>query len=368
MGSGGRAILWLLLFATGCAGGPGPLTDGLKTAEFRLSEDSAAGLLMGGKEKEFIAASLWLEGTRIPGQLSLAGQHSLDHPKKSLQFEATGETPLGFRSMKLSAQVRDHSFLRSLLGERIYAATGLSTPRIEPVVVYLNRQHQGLYLLIERVTPEFYLSRGGRIDRLYKSRLLRSTFTETMIADPRSGVEAVRSPFNEKEIRRLALWANSAPSPESLAALEAGLELESMLRYFGATTFLWNCDGLDNNLRIAHTPASGKLSFTPWDWDMSYSPLCGFEALLAKNRLLAKLLEYPALRLQFKQILSRLSGEFPLERVEALLEADFHRIQGAYARDRTLGGGGRDASREKEELKRLHRGWREQLDAFLGAS
>ncbi|MCM2323158.1 MAG: CotH kinase family protein [Oligoflexia bacterium] len=360
-------LIILLSSAAGCTGGALPALDGLRAVELTLSEDSLAHLYLGGREKDSVSALLRTGEDGVPGRLGLSGQSSLRHPKKSFQFDAAAnrELPFPFRSMTLSSQMHDPSFLRTHLGREIYAAAGLATPEIEPVVLVLNGETLGLYLVIERVDARFYERRGYEADRIYRSKLLSSSFAEPMVADPSLGMEAVVGPFHDEELRRLARWANSPPSPEALARLEEAVDLESMLRYFAATTFLWNCDGLDNNLRIFHARGREKLFFSPWDWDRGNMPECHLGALLRKNRLLLRLLDYPALRARFHGAIRTLLNEFTPERIDALLGAELARVRSAYLHDRYRGGAGADPDTERQALIDLHLQWRSELEAFL---
>jgi hypothetical protein len=229
------------------------------------------------------------------------------------------------------------------------------------MVLFINGRKSGVYIVIERVTEAFYASQGIPVDRIYESKLLRSAFAPNMISDPGSGLEMVHGEFHAGEISRLALWANSPPSPEMRALIEGTVDVENMIRFFATTLFLANCDGYHNNLRLAFDRDLGLLRFSPWDWERVFDSSCTVRQLLSFNHLALKILEYPDLRRRFLAVLRGLDESFPPERVDAAIDARFAQVSEAIRQDPYLGPTSGASPERIDRMKRSHLEWRNEL-------
>jgi hypothetical protein len=351
-----------------CTGSPERLNMGLRSFTLLLSEESSTQLRQGGAEKTFVSARLRLDpahGEREKvwnGAVSLAGEGTLDALKKSYNFQSTD----GSLALRLSAQTQDRSFLRTLLGARVYRELGLLTPTVEPVTLYLNEDLAGLYLAIERVDERFYERRSIRPERIYQSRVTRSTFRPSMIVDPESGFEIKFGKFHPAEISRMAAWANSPSTDDQLRFLEQLADIPNFLAYFTSNLFLANCDGFKNNIFLYKEFGQTQLRFTPWDWERVYEGGCNFEGLFPQNRLLSKAMEYPLLSVQIVDRLDEYRTRlFPAEWVQNVVNEDFQLLVRSYQEDRLLGGFGLDPNTERDRLLEIHQGTLKSIDRFI---
>lgn len=335
---------------------------GLTRVGIRIDEESRIQLTHGGKEKSPVPASVSVDGKERWGRLAISGVGSLDARKRSYRFDADGW------SRKLSAQVQDPSFLRTMFGRRVFEAIGLPTPEVEPVSLYLNGRFQGLYLLIERVNEDFFRRRGIGVERLYKAKVWKAKFDETMVLDPEAGVEGKSGGFHPREIQRLAEWAQAEGT--ELAGIEPYLDTESAARLFGANLFLANWDGFVNNWYLLKERGNSRLKFIPWDWERAYDKghLPGeAEHFLKLNHLLWKLVRYPGIRTGILDVLAEIhERKFPAEKVREIVEADARRIERAHRADPYLGGTGASLDHEKEVLLHHYAMWISGVPKSLG--
>lgn len=336
----------------------------LEAINLVTSDDNFAQVLHGGKNKTPVSAMLEIGGKRISGRLSLSGQGSLTVLKKSFEFEITDDsTVLSSQSVKFSGQAQDMTFLRSLLGYRVYQALGLSPPQIQPVVLLSNGKLLGLYLMIERINADFYRRRGLRPERIYKAKILKANFDQRMIADPEYGLEATYGTFYPQEIMRMVQWANSPSSPENLKAADSAIELSNMARFFAANVFLLNCDGVNNNFYLYKVRGESRLYFSPWDWERAYDTDCSVGNLLSLSRFLPTLLSYPETKSRYINALSELSDTFSANQIKLFIDQDIRLIQKAYQADPFS----RDRSLEAERvvLERIYDKWMRELSGHL---
>lgn len=344
----------LSLFAAGCAPDLKEAEEryGLRAMDLRISRENPGQVLSGGLERGLVAAELRLNGATVPGRAALSGQGSISDLKKSYRFEVSGDaaSPIPYRSFKISAQTQDRSMMRTLLGRRVFESLGLHTPEVEPVVLYFNGGFAGLHLLIELITPDFFERRGVRVERIYKSRLVKTDFGQGMVADPESGLEAELGEFNRPEIQRIARFVRLPVDAEGGKFGAAAMDLENAVKYFAAELFLVNCDGFNNNVALFKERDDLRMKFVPWDWDRSNDGSCGGGELLERSQLALRFLDYPGLRALFNATLEELSRTFTPARVREILEEEMGRMERAYLADRYLGILGAGPEREVEGL------------------
>lgn len=343
-----------LAFAGGCAQDVASYREGygLRPIEIELSEENQAQILHSGVAGAPTPAQIRVGKDRISGWIELAGQASLANVKRGYRFEARGDVgDLKFGSIRLSTQEQDPSFLRSMLGARVFAAAGVPVPEVEPVALYLQGEFQGLYLLIERIDRAFFRRRGLDPERVYESQYGASHFSEKMIADPASGLDARIGTLERLEVSRLAQWATAAADAENLAQAGQLLELENMTRFAAANFFLSNCDSFFNNLFLYKLPGNPRMSAAAWDWEHTFLNGCSPKGVRKASRLSLRLFEHAELRQRIMTVVASLrDGSFTAAKVAQILSEDQARIARAYAVDRYLGGLGRDLVSERQRV------------------
>ncbi len=88
------------------------------------------------------------------------GNTSLDHPKKSWQFELQDISMLGASHVLLDAQYLDQSAMRNALALYLTRRLGRPASLTEHVELYINDVYYGVYIQVERI-DEYLCSRNN---------------------------------------------------------------------------------------------------------------------------------------------------------------------------------------------------------------
>lgn len=254
--------------------------------------------------------------------------------KSSFKFRSLGgAAAVPYEIFKLSAQLQDSSFTRTILAHAVYEFLEIPVPDVEPVALYFNGGYYGLYLLIEAMEEPFYRRREVDLERLYKSRARRADFRPKTIHDPWFAFEPEFGGLHPHEIQRLAAWAADPPGEKGRSRIAGYVDLENAIRYFAALVFLQDCDGYDNNIYLFKARGDERLRFAAWDWEQAYVDQCPLERLLEANRLFARMLDYPELRKRFLATLELLLDTFPAEELQRRSARISSRVRDAYRND-----------------------------------
>ncbi|GEM_PF-1882155 len=289
----------------------------------------------------------------VPGRIEIAGerqkifvrysgQTSLGQLKKSYTVEFTdGELFRGHEEYVISAQNGDPTKLNTTLGFWAFRQAGLMASEVEPAAVYLNGAYQGLYYLIEPVDEDFLRIRRRRLGSLYEAfngQYDGAHFSFAGGYDVRLGFESKgeREEFYG-DLERL-IQILDASTPENLPGrIEPLLDVENYLRYLAVSVLFHNWDGYFNNFRLHLDPQIGKFQFIPWDLDNLLELHPTRSRLEGANELSEKLLQVPAYRRRYKQILLELMDEkLTVANLDLLIDDTAAKIARAYAADRFL--------------------------------
>lgn len=302
-----------------------------------------------------------------------SGQTSLGQLKKSYTIEfKDNQLFRGHREYVISAQNGDPTKLHSALGFEAYRQAGLMAPVAEPAAVYLNREYQGLYYLIEPIDEDFFKLRNRRLGSLYEAFNGFNNGAHFSFAgdyDVRLGFESKgeRKDFYG-DLERL-IQILDASTPENLPArAESLLDVENYLRYLAVSVLFHNWDGYFNNFRLHLDPQIGKFQFIPWDLDNLLEFYEGRSRLEGANELSEKLLQVPAYRRRYKQILLELLDEkLTVTNLEAQIDETAAKIVSAYAADRFLTArGSKPLTEHAAETKQFIRDWYTKIREELG--
>ena len=170
------------------------------------------------------------------------------------------------------------------------------------------------------------------------------------------------------DLERLIQTLDEA-TPENLPArVEPLLDIENYLRYLAVSVLFHNWDGYFNNFRLHLDPQIGKFQFIPWDLDNLLEFYAGRSRLEGANELSAKLLQVPAYRRRYKQILLELMDEkLTVASLDAQIDETAAKIAPAFAADRFLTARGSKALTEHvTETKQFIRDWYAKIRSELG--
>ncbi|OFZ20699.1 MAG: hypothetical protein A2X94_08565 [Bdellovibrionales bacterium GWB1_55_8] len=343
-----------------------PADYGIEKIEVTLSTENQPQLLHGGIGKLKVPARLKAADQWFSGHLSLSGNFTIDAWKSSFRFDATEMIPgFEFRSMKLSAQTQDPTFLRTTLAAHVFSALSVPIPATRPVALHINGVYAGLYLAIERINVDFYRKRGFDPDRIFQAKTNAADFGEEMVVDPEHGFEPKGGAFYPQELKRLAAETARPADAEQLTRIGAVLELDNAISHLAVRLFIRDCDGFANNMYLHRDRSDGKIRFSGWDWERAWGSQCDLASLFRQNLLFAKLIEHPSLRAALTLKLKLLQGMFPPSRLKELGSAESARLRTSTLSDPYFITFGIDSGADSEALFASVELWSQQIDEFV---
>jgi spore coat protein H len=207
----------------------------------------------------------------------------------------------GLNKLHLENSAQDASRLCKLVANGAYADGGVAAPRVTQGTVQLNGRDLGLYVVSESINKDFLKMHFGNSEgNLYEGEFRDINQGLKQENGVKGGLE---------DLRDLATAATENDTVQRKEALSRVLDTEEFLDFLAIEMIIANWDGYafqQNNYRIYHDPASGRMSFIPHDLDNTFSE-CGMCLMPPRNGLLsAALLETQQDREAFRQRVARL--------------------------------------------------------------
>jgi spore coat protein CotH len=214
--------------------------------------------------------------TRDPVKLSFRVDVNRYHP---------GQTFLGLRAIVLDNLFQDRTMMHEALAMSVHARMGQTALRESFCRVYVNREYQGLYAIVEDVDESFLTRTLGRDGGyLFEYQWQQPFHGGPLGADfgiYRTLFEAKtheRAPDDELYVPIRKLF-DTASLPEDVATredLERYVDLEQLVTALALDTLLGEEDGLAglhgmNNFYLYRDAESTRHSFIPWDRDRAFN-------------------------------------------------------------------------------------------------
>jgi spore coat protein H len=200
-------------------------------------------------------------------------------PPLHLNFK--GQLVAGVRKLSLNNNVFDTSYLRDALSYKLSNDFGVRAPRTAFAKVYLKtsdsaqRTYLGLYTATEIVDEAWVNQRfGTKGGLLMKPRapLFAQARDWRAIAE-RAVPKTQATDAEQARMVALARLVNNAPDETFARDLPSYIDLNNLLRYFVLNVALANHDSyfaMNKNYYLYLNPATSKLTFIPWDFDLSF--------------------------------------------------------------------------------------------------
>jgi hypothetical protein len=169
----------------------------------------------------------------------------------------------GLEKISLNNSVQDSTYLCEWLGRRFFAEAGLPVPRAAHAIVSLNGRPLGIYVLLEGWNKQF-------LRRHFSDP--SGNFYEPAYHNDLPGPFEVKSgdlPGDHRALHALTA-AIELPPERRWAALEEPLDRDRFVTGMALEILLMHWDGYcgnQNNYRIFHDRASGRLVFFPHGLD-----------------------------------------------------------------------------------------------------
>jgi hypothetical protein len=260
--------------------------DRIHTIAITLPPESEAALA--ASPYEWARASVEIDGEAVPdvgvrlrGKIgsyrTLAGK-----PKFKLSFDAFVDDQLfyGLEHLSLNNSVVDCSYMKEVVGWRLYALAGVPHLRTSYGRVTVNGADYGLYVLVE--TPdEQWLARhyDDSSGNLYDGKYVWYGGGSYTLLDFGDGVDSLFSLEEGEDVGNADIAAVSSALLTNIGtdafypAVGEVLDWERFHRMTAVDQLVGHNDGYSmntNNYRIYFDPANGKADFLPWDLDYAF--------------------------------------------------------------------------------------------------
>jgi hypothetical protein len=172
----------------------------------------------------------------------------------------------GLSKLFLENSDQDASRFCKLIANSVFADAGVPAPRITQARVELNGRDLGLYVVSEAINKAFLKQHFGNSD---------GNMYEAEFRDINSPLKQDNGPpGDQSDIRELCAAARLKDHAPRLEALARILQTDEVLDFLAVEMIVANWDGYvfqQNNYRIYHDPASGRMSLIPHDLDNTLS-------------------------------------------------------------------------------------------------
>lgn len=245
----------------------------------------------------FVSAALEFEGipfgrvaVRYKGNSTFASTRNVLKRSFKIDFNdyVKGQHFFGMTKLSLNCNATDPSQIREAVSYAVYQRSGVPAARTAFGRVYLTvpgtyeRQHLGVYTLVEQLDERFLEDRFGTRDGL----LLKPEGAQglTHLGDDWSRYERVYDPqtrgtaADRERFLDFMRFLRDADAKEFADRIATFTDLDQLLRHLAVTKVLSNTDsitGLHHNFYIYLHPRTGKLIWLPWDLNLSMSARAG---------------------------------------------------------------------------------------------
>ncbi len=278
--------------------------------------------------REFTQADVTIDGKiydKVAVRLKRGGTSGGAHEgRPPLHLEFKGQSVAGVTLLSLNNNYFDRSYLRDVLSYKLCNDFGLAAPKTAFVKVYVSTNQStpahylGLYTATEIVDGGFLRERFGSSSGLLMKPQLQGAAQgvswpkQIESVDTRTGP----SPEQQEQMQALLKLINQNSNAAFQEEISSRMDLDNYLRFVVVNVALANLDsylGMGKNFYLYLNPKTGKLTWIPWDFDLSFGGffLCGTpEERIhlsidspTQDRLLKRLLAIPEVNERYRLLL-----------------------------------------------------------------
>lgn len=337
-----------------------------KDDEPRDKKKSAFGMTFPyGKGQIEFEGNTWKDvGVRFKGNSTYNGSTRGNKRPFKIDFDrhVPGQVFQGYETLNLQNDIMDSSHLRQAIAYQLFTDAGIPSPRTTFARMTLTvpgkheKQYLGLYTVIEEVNKAFlkrhFASNKGLLlkpERIQGLPYLGENWKAYANYQPKTDVkpELTRRFI---EFVRLVDRANDEDFRKQIASY---LEIDSFLRFLAVNVLIVNLDsfmGLGHNYYMYLDPKTNKVTFIPWDLDLSFAAfgMGGNDQInlsidrpaMGNNKLISRLLAMPEYKKAYHEHLKKLTeGAFKRDNMNKTMDA-LNKVLASSLRDEPRGGGG----------------------------
>ena len=304
---------------------------------------------------DYVDASFVYKGEEYAIGMKYRGASSLSYPKNSytLKFASDHEfrdDDIDFHKrhkIVLTTTFDDNSYLRQRLCFDIWNSLDPNQNQVQTthVVVYINGEYEGLYLLGDHIDGEYWEDYGFREDgNTYKSvnheadyynRDARDGF-EKKEGEPASGAGAFT------DLQELIAFVNDANDDEFAKSISDRIAIDEFMDWWALVRYTEAGDSAGKNAYLYNDPKAPLFHYAPWDFNHSLGQdwmtlrvdYDHGDEFLEANQLFARILSNPVLGpVQRSRWRDQLAGVLHEKTVNARIDAITADIALSAARD-----------------------------------
>jgi len=346
-------LLLILIFISGCDvvdNNPANELTTVHLLDAYIDTEHLANLYSNKLTGLEVPVRIFNDNKELKGTTEAQGSGSRYLPKWSFEVKLDKGSVLDLSNFNLSAQVGDHSMLRTKLASYIYKRMGFPVFDSDYAFLKINGKNKGLYLIIERVESDFFKRRMIPIYEVIKT-MFGAKFTL------RNGTNLYE--YFEKEINdndnlynfeNFILALDNTNEENIFPELAEHLDIDSYLKYHAVSTVIAAKDGFRNNIIFYKETPGSPYKTLPWDFDGSFNPT--FTPLhYGDNEIINKLLQNDSCLTIYNKYFNECLDMFSESNIFPLIDETVNRISEAYNLDPYLGEAGYNLKIEAEELK-----------------
>ncbi len=214
-------------------------------------------------------------GVRLKGEASFRELDDKPAFRVKLDEFVSGQRLFGLKRLTLNNDVQDPSSLSQSLAYRLFRAAGVTAPRCNHALVYVNGEYYGVYSNVESEDKPFlarwFSSDEGNLYEEAGSALVPGSASEFDLE--------TNEARNDRSDLEALIGALARATPGDFAeAVGQQLDLDGYLSFAALEALAGGEDGYSyvlgtpNNFRLYRDPSSDRFVFLPWGLDRALRP------------------------------------------------------------------------------------------------
>jgi len=293
---------------------------------------------------------IFLNNEEYEGTTEAQGSGSRYLPKWSFEIELDEDRILHLNNFNLSAQVGDHSMLRTKLTSYIYNEMGFEVFESDFAFLKINGLNKGLYYIIERIEEDFFRRRNLPVYEVIKT-LFGARFT---FSGGTNLYECFEKEINDNDnlynFENFIYALDTVKTENIFTELGKFLDINSYLKYHAVSTVIAAKDGFRNNIIFYKRTAQSPYEIIPWDFDASFNPAFG-EPHYGDNEIIDKLLSKDSCLAIYNTYYNQAKNIFTESNLFPIIDETVKKIREGYKLDPYLGEAGYNIDNEAAALK-----------------
>lgn len=246
--------------------------ESIKTMYLEVDEDLLAHIYKNYSQDEYIPVTFTYEGkTWSEVSMRIRGDGSREFGKKSLKLRFDDEPFANGRDrLNINAEYLDMSIVHAVVSSELYREAGIPCFTAEHVLVYLNGDFWGVYVLTENMDEKYLAANGldpqGLLYKASRDGSCMNVYEDvTKLWEIKNNVDA-----GWKPLQRFIHELNHVPDDQFVAWLQENVDLDNYYSTIIMNALLGSGSTYYHNYFVYNDIyGSGKWKLLPWDLDQT---------------------------------------------------------------------------------------------------